>query len=39
LVVTTQYSREHFASTLRRTGFPEAAGEALQVLPDPVDGD
>ena len=34
-----QYSREHFALTLRRTGFPEAAGEALRVLPDPVDDD
>ena len=39
MVVTMQYSREHFASTLRRTGFPEAAGEALRVLPDPVDDD
>lgn len=28
-----------FASTLRRTGFPEAADEALRVLPDPVDED
>ena len=33
------YSREHFASTLRRTGFPEVADEALRVLPDPVEGD
>ena len=33
------YSREHLAVTLRRTGFPEAAEEALRVLPDPVDGD
>jgi hypothetical protein len=32
-----QYSREHLASTLRRTGFPEVAEEALKVLPDPVD--
>jgi hypothetical protein len=39
LVVTMQYSREHFASTLRRTGFLEAAEEALRVLPDPVEGD
>ena len=31
------YSRQHFASTLRRTGFPEASDEALRVLPDPVD--
>ena len=34
-----QYSREHLALTLRRTGFPEAAGEALRVLPDPVEDD
>ena len=34
-----QYSREHFALTLRRTGFPEAAEEALRGLPDPVEGD
>jgi hypothetical protein len=34
-----QYSREHFASTLRMTGFPEVAEEALRVLPDPVDSD
>lgn len=39
LVVTMQYSREHFALTLRRTGFPEAAGEGLRVLPDPVEDD
>jgi hypothetical protein len=25
--------------TLRRTGFPEAAAEALPVLPDPVNAD
>jgi hypothetical protein len=31
-----QYSRDHFALTLRRTGFPEAAEKALRVLPDPV---
>jgi hypothetical protein len=37
VVVRMQYSREHFALTLRRTGFPGAAGEALRVLPDPVD--
>ena len=34
-----RYSREHLALTLRRTGFPEAAGEALRVLPDPVEAD
>jgi hypothetical protein len=34
-----QYLLEHFASTLRRTGFPEVADEALRVLPDPVEGD
>lgn len=32
-----QYSKEHFASTLRRTGFAEVADEAIRVLPDPVD--
>ena len=32
-----KYSRQHLASTLRRTGFPEVAEEALRVLPDPVD--
>ncbi len=34
-----RYAREHFAWTLRRTGFPEVAEEALRVLPDPVEGD
>ena len=34
-----QYSREHLASTLRRTGFPEVADKALHALPDPVDED
>jgi hypothetical protein len=34
-----QYSLEHFASTLHRTGFPEVADEALRALPDPVEGD
>ena len=34
-----RYSREHLALTLRRTGFPEVAEEALRVLPDPVEGD
>jgi len=33
------YSRERFALTLRRTGFPQAAEEALSVLPDPVEDD
>jgi len=33
------YSRKHFVFTLRRTGFPEAAEQALQVLPDPAEGD
>jgi len=33
------YSREHFALTLRRTGFPEVAEKALRVLPDPVEED
>jgi len=35
--VTVQYSRENFVMMLRRTGFPEVADEARQVLPDPVD--
>ena len=39
LVVAMQYSRQHFASTLHKTGFPEVADEALRVLPDPVDED
>jgi hypothetical protein len=39
LVVMMQYSRGHFVLTLRRTGFPEVAEEALRVLPDPVEGD
>ena len=33
------YSRQHYASILRKTGFPEIADEALRVLPDPVDKD
>jgi hypothetical protein len=37
LVVMMHYSREHFALTLRRTGFPEVAEQALRVLPDPVE--
>jgi hypothetical protein len=37
LEVKTQYPRQHLASTLRRTGFPEVAEEALRILPDPVD--
>jgi hypothetical protein len=32
-----QYSRQHLASTLRKTRFPEVAEEAERVLPDPVD--
>ncbi len=39
LVLTTKYSREHFAVALRRTGFPEAAEEALRGLPAPVESD
>jgi hypothetical protein len=34
-----QYSRQHFASTPRKTRFPAVADEALRVLPDPVDED
>ena len=33
------YPRQHFASILRKTGFPEIADEAVRVLPDPVDKD
>ena len=35
----TRFSREHLALTLRKTGFSEAAEEALRVLPDPVEED
>jgi hypothetical protein len=38
-MVTMQYSREHVAKTLRMTGFPKIAEEALRVLPDPADED
>ena len=38
-MATMQYSRQHLASTLRKTGFPEVAEEAQRVLPDPVDKD
>jgi len=34
-----QYSREHFALTLRRAGFPEVAEEARRALPDPAEED
>jgi hypothetical protein len=34
-----RYSRQHSAPTLRNTGSPEVADEALRVLPDPVDED
>jgi hypothetical protein len=33
------YSRQYVADGLRRLGFPELAGQALQELPDPVDED
>jgi hypothetical protein len=33
------YPRQHFASMLRKTGFPEIADEAQRVLPDPLDKD
>jgi hypothetical protein len=38
-MVTRQYSRQHFALTLRKAGIREVAEEAMQVLPDPVDED
>lgn len=31
------YSRKHLALILRQAGFPEAAEEALRVLPDLVE--
>ncbi len=33
------HSRQYVADGLRRLGFPELAGQALQELPDPVDED
>jgi len=38
-VATRQYSRQHLASTLRKTEFPETADQTLWVLPDPADED
>ena len=38
-VVAVQFSRQHVVDILRRTGFAEAADEAMRVLPDPVDLD
>jgi hypothetical protein len=32
-----QVTRQRVADTLRKMGMPEAADEALRVLPDPVD--
>ena len=32
-------ARQEVVDLLRKTGFPEAADEALRVLPDPVDLD
>jgi hypothetical protein len=32
-----QYSRQDVVDMLRRTGFHEAADEAMRELPDPVD--
>jgi hypothetical protein len=34
-----QITRQHVVDLLRRTGFPEAADEAMRALPDPVDLD
>ena len=38
-MVAMQVTRQHVVDLLRRTGFPEAADEAMRVLPDPVDID
>jgi len=38
-VVAVQLTRQHVVDILRRTGFPEAADQAMRVLPDPVDLD
>jgi hypothetical protein len=35
-VAEIEYSSDHFAHTLRRTGFSDIADEAVHVLPDPV---
>jgi hypothetical protein len=34
-----QFSRQFVIDLLRKTGFAEAADEAMRVLPDPVDLD
>jgi hypothetical protein len=34
-----EISRQQVVDMLRRAGFPEAAEDALRVLPDPVDLD
>jgi hypothetical protein len=39
VMMMTRFSRGHLALTLRKTGFPEVAEEALRVLPDPVEED
>jgi hypothetical protein len=39
VVVTMKFSREQVAETLRRTGFPDAAGEAERGLSDPAEGE
>lgn len=31
------YERQWLADTLRRLGYPEAADEALQILPEEID--
>ena len=38
-VVVMQLTRQFVVDILRRTGFPEAADEAMRALPDPVDVD
>jgi hypothetical protein len=34
-----QFTRQHVVDILRRTGYTQAADEAMRVLPDPVDRD
>jgi hypothetical protein len=38
-VVAVQYSRQEVVRMLRKSGFGEAADEAMRELPDPVDLD
>lgn len=36
-LVVVQYSRQHVVELLRRAGLEEAAAEAMEQLPDPVE--